>query len=308
MKRTIGLALLIGIGTLSLAVVAAQDAPKVIEVEQLHDNLFVLRGAGGGGNTAVFVTTNGVVVVDSKNPGWGQPILEQIKALTSNPVTTLINTHSHHDHVSGNVAFPATVEIVTHETTKANMSVMRAYSGRTEPPANVFKDTNGRGLPTRTFTDRMSLGTGADQIDLYYFGRGHTGGDAWVVFPALRTLHSGDIFPGKNLPFLDANNGGTGVDIGDSLQKAHDTIRNVDTIITGHSTQMTWADLNEYAAFNRDFLSAVRAGRSAGKTVDEMASAWTMPAKYTGYRPARPAQLTGSMQVIVDELDGKGPR
>ena len=159
MKRTIGLALLIGIGTLSLAVVAAQDAPKVIEVEQLHDNLFVLRGAGGGGNTAVFVTTNGVVVVDSKNPGWGQPILEQIKALTSNPVTTLINTHSHHDHVSGNVAFPATVEIVTHETTKANMSVMRAYSGRTEPPANVFKDTNGRGLPTRTFTDRMSLGT-----------------------------------------------------------------------------------------------------------------------------------------------------
>ena len=308
MKRTRVLALLVGIGALSLAAVAAQDAPKVIEVEQLEDNLFVLKGAGGGGNTAVFITTAGVVVVDSKNPGWGQPILEQIKALTSNPVTTLINTHSHHDHVSGNVAFPTTVEFVTHEITKANMAVMRPYSGRTEPPANVFADTNGHGLPTRTFTDRMSLGTGADQVDLYYFGRGHTGGDAWVVFPSLRTLHSGDIFPGKNLPFLDANNGGSGVDIGDSLQKAHDTIRNVDTIITGHSTQMTWADLNEYAAFNRDFLHVVQAGRSAGRTVDDMASAWTIPATYMGYRPPQPAQLKGSMQVIVNELERSSAR
>ena len=184
MKRSIVLALLIGIGTVSLAVVAAQDGPMVIEVEQLEDNLYVLRGQGGGGNTAVFVTTDGVVVVDSKNPGWGDPLLAQIRELTSNPVTTLINTHSHHDHVSGNVAFAETVEIVTHENTKANMEVMRPYTGRTEPPANVFSDSNGHGLPTRTFTDRMTLGSGADRVELYYFGRGHTGGDAWVAFPA----------------------------------------------------------------------------------------------------------------------------
>ena len=92
---------------------------------------------------------------------------------------------------------------------------------------NVFEDTNGRGLPTRTFTDRMSLGSGADQVDLYYFGRAHTGGDAWVVFPSLRTLHAGDAFLGKRVPFLDAANGGSGVAIPDTLQKAHDTIRNV---------------------------------------------------------------------------------
>ena len=76
-----------------------------------------------------------------------------------------------------------------------------------------LKDTNGRGLPTRTFTDRMSLGSGADQVDLYYFGRAHTGGDAWVVFPSLRTLHAGDAFLGKRVPFLDAANGGSGVAI-----------------------------------------------------------------------------------------------
>ena len=308
MKRSIVLAVVIGAGALSLAIVAAQDAPMVIEAERLEDNLYVLRGQGGGGNTAVFVTSDGVIVVDSKNPGWGPSILDKIAEITSNPVTTLINTHSHHDHVSGNVAFPANLDIVTHEVTKANMQVMRAYSGRTEPPANVFADSNGRGLPTLTFSERMSLGSGADQVDLYHFGRGHTGGDAWIVFPALRTLHSGDIFPGKNLPFLDANNDGSGVDIGASLQKAHDTIRNVDTIITGHSSQMTWADLHEYAAFNRDFLAAVRAGRAAGQSVDAIVDAWTMPSEYAGYRTPRPAQLRNSIQVIVDELDGGSAR
>ncbi len=300
MKRGIVLTI---VGTLSLAAVVAQDAAKVIEVERLEDNLFVLRGEGGGGNTAVFVTTEGVVVVDTKNPGWGQPILEQIRALTSNPVTTLINTHSHGDHVSGNVGFPATVDVVTHETTKANMEVMRPYTGRTEPPVNVFEDTNGRGLPTRTFTDRMSLGSGADQVDLYYFGRAHTGGDAWVVFPALRTLHAGDAFLGKRVPFIDAANGGSGVAFPDTVQKAHDTIRNVDTIITGHSTQATWSDLNEWAAFNRDFLEMVRAGRSAGQTVDQIAASWTTPSTYVGYAAANAAGVRRNIQVIVDELE-----
>ena len=72
MKRSFVLAI---VGTLSLAVVVAQDTTK-IDVEQLENNLFVLRGEGGGGNTAVFITTDGVVVVDTKNPGWGQPILK----------------------------------------------------------------------------------------------------------------------------------------------------------------------------------------------------------------------------------------
>ena len=153
MRRVMVLGALLLAGAVSIVGVARQQDQLNIEVDRLEDNLFVLRGAGGGGNTAVFVTTTGVVVVDSKNPGWGQPILDEIKKLTSNPVTTLINTHSHGDHVSGNVAFPATVEIVTHETTRANMEAMRPYTGRTEPPLNVFKNSNGRGLPTRTFTD-----------------------------------------------------------------------------------------------------------------------------------------------------------
>src|ERR1700694_5510833 len=153
MKRLILLASLVGIGTLSLGVAAFQqppaNAPKVVEVEKLRDNLFMLKG--GGGNTAVFVRTDGITVVDTKNPGWGQPILDKIKELSNKPITTIINTHTHGDHVSGNVEFPTTVEVIVHENTAANMQEMRA-STQTAPsgqPPNIFKANNGRGMPTK---------------------------------------------------------------------------------------------------------------------------------------------------------------
>src|SRR5262249_15642005 len=97
----------------------AQQGPKVVEVEKIKDKRDMLKG--GGGNTAVYVGANGVTVVDAKNPGWGQPILDKIKELTPKPVTLLINTHTHGDHVSGNVEFPASVDIVVQENTKTNM-------------------------------------------------------------------------------------------------------------------------------------------------------------------------------------------
>jgi glyoxylase-like metal-dependent hydrolase (beta-lactamase superfamily II) len=262
---------------------------------------------GGGGNTAVFVRTDGITVVDTKNPGWGQPILDEIKKLSPKPITTIINTHTHGDHVSGNVEFPTTVEIIVQENTKANMQEMRGPTGiaQTGPATNIFKANNGKGLPTKTFKDKMTVGKGADEVDLFYFGRGHTNGDAWVVFPALRLVHAGDIFSGKNLPLLDANNGGSGVMIGDSLAKAAKSLKNIDTVITGHSTTMTMADLAEYAQFNTDFKNAVQAAKKAGKTVDEVASSWKMPEQYKGYTaPTAPAAMTrlkANVQIVFDE-------
>jgi glyoxylase-like metal-dependent hydrolase (beta-lactamase superfamily II) len=301
MRRVIVLGVLIVGGALSLLV--AQQQERVVEVERVKDNLFVLKG--GGGNTAVFVTTNGVVVVDAKNPGWGQPILDKIRTLTDKPITTLINTHTHGDHVSGNVEFPATVDIVTHENTKANMERMAAPTGFPPSTGNIFTQNNGRGMPKRTFKDRMTIGSGNDRVDLYYFGRAHTNGDAFIVFPTLRVMHAGDSFAGKNVPLLDANNGGSGVAIPDTLLKVHDGIRNVDSVITGHSTLMTWAELKEFAEFNRDFLNDVRAAKQAGKSVDEVATTWKVPAKYAGYGTPQPARLKANVQVVYDELGAR---
>ncbi|HEY8150127.1 MAG TPA: MBL fold metallo-hydrolase [Vicinamibacteria bacterium] len=305
MRRSIVLGTLTAAGAFSLAVSAYQappspPAPKVVEVEKIKDNLFLLKG--GGGNTAVFVGTSGVVVVDTKLPGWGQPILDKVKELTPKPVTTIINTHTHGDHVSGNVEFPATVDIVTQENTKANMEKMATPTGipaGTMP--NVFQASGGKGMPKRTFKDTLTLDKGADRIDLYYFGRGHTNGDAFVVFPALRVMHAGDIFARKGPPLLDGNNGGSGVAIGDTLAKAAAGIKAVDSVITGHSTLMTWADLQEYARFNQDFLEWVRAEMKAGKTVEAAAAEYKIPEKYAGYTD-NPERVKLNVGVIYDEL------
>src|SRR5262245_9931821 len=117
MKRlfVLGILLLVGIVAVTAYQPPAQPGPKVIQVEKLKDNLYVFRGDGGGGNVAVYIGATGVTVVDAKNPGWGTPILDKIKELTRKPVTLLINTHTHGDHVSGNVEFPATVDIVVQE-------------------------------------------------------------------------------------------------------------------------------------------------------------------------------------------------
>src|SRR5688500_18178459 len=106
MKRAMVLGILVAAGAMSMTVAAfkqppaGQPAARVVEVEKLKDNLYVMRG--GGGNSAVLITANGVVVVDTKTPGWGQPLLDKIKSVTDKPVTTIINTHTHGDHVSGN--------------------------------------------------------------------------------------------------------------------------------------------------------------------------------------------------------------
>jgi cyclase len=306
MKRIIVLTALVVTGAMSYGIAQqAGEKPRVVEVEKLKDNLFVLKG--GGGNTTVFVQSNGITVVDTKNPGWGAPILEKIKELSPKPVTTIINTHTHGDHVSGNVEFPATVDIVVQENTATNMKQMRPVTGMAKPGAppapNIFEQHKGHGLPKRTFKDRMTLFKGPDQIELYYFGRGHTNGDAWILFPTLRVVSAGDIVSGKNLPLLDANNGGSGLEIGETIAKAHGAfIKTADTVVTGHSVNMTMAELMEYATFNREFASAMREAKKAGRGVEEIVKTWTMPAKYQGYAAAAEARLRANAQVIFDEI------
>lgn len=285
-----------GLGTITVAAFQAPAAPKVVEVEKLKDTLYLLKG--GGGNTALFLTASGAVVVDTKLPGWGQPLLDAIRKVTDKPVTMVINTHTHYDHTNGQVEFPASVEVVAHANTKANMEKMP-----------IFKEHGGRGMAKKTFTDKMTIGKGADQIDLYYFGPGHTNGDAWVVFPALRTVHAGDIFAGKNLPLIDVANGGSQLQIADSLTKAYNGIKGVDTIINGHMpAQTTWADLKEFADFNREITSWMQAELKAGKTPEQAAAAFTFPTKYQGYSSTISPMmggLVGRIKAVQDELAKK---
>jgi glyoxylase-like metal-dependent hydrolase (beta-lactamase superfamily II) len=184
------------------------------------------------------------------------------------------------------------VDIVAQENTKANMIKMTNFAG-----------DKAKFLPKRTYKDNMKIGKGADEIDLYYFGPAHTSGDSFVVFPALRAMHSGDAFAGKTTPLIDTMNGGSAAQYGKTLSKAAAAIKNVDVIITGHSPLMKFTDLKEYADFNNEFITWVQAEMKAGKTVEQAAMEYKVPAKYPGYTVGTFfGGIQGNIQTAYTEL------
>jgi glyoxylase-like metal-dependent hydrolase (beta-lactamase superfamily II) len=264
--------------------------PPIESIETIATNLY--RVTGEGGNTAVFVRGEGVLLVDTKLANNGQKILDQVRKVTDKPITHIVNTHTHGDHTGSNSFFPASVEVVTHENTSTNMAKMPA-----------FQAADGRvGLPDRTFKDKMTLFSGRESVDLYYFGAGHTNGDALIVFRDARVMHSGDIFATKGLPLLDVNNGGSGVAIGDTLTKAADAIDNVERVITGHTDTLPWQDFVDYAEFNRLFLEHARSSRAAGKTPEQAAADLRLPAKFSGYNLTGRGGPATNLGIIYDEL------
>jgi cyclase len=297
MTRTHVLAGLIAVGILSAAVAGQQPAPHAVlpDLQKVKGNLYVImasnptpRAEFTGGNVGVFVTNTGVIVVDTKLPGYGSEILAKIKAVTSKPVTTIINTHTHGDHTGSNEGFPVTVDIVAQENTKTNMMKM-----------DVFKGEKAKFLPKRTYKDKMTIGSGKDRVELYYFGAGHTSGDTFVLYPALRVLQTGDMFAWKDAGLYDRSNGGSGVEHPKTLAKLLAAVKDFDTVIPGHSPVTTPADLQQYQRYSADLLAATEAAMKAGKTAEEAGKSIDLTSKYPGYKNER---VAGAVTAIYDEL------
>jgi len=269
--------------------------PPISSIDKITDNLYFIQNQGG--NTAVFITANGVVLVDTKNPNNGQAILDQVKTVTSKPVTHIINTHTHADHTGSNAEFPATVEIVTHENTAANMKKMTNFS----------EESTRHGLPDRTFKDKLTLLNGKDAIDLYYFGRAHTNGDTFVVFRNARVLHPGDAFASRAPGLIDAANGGSGVEWADTITKAASTIKNVDTVLPSHvvgsNVLLKWQDFVDWGEFNRLYVAHAREALKAGKTPEQAAMDFKPGEKFKDYTlTGGRGGAAGNFAIIFDEL------
>ena len=315
MRRRVGTFALITACALAPAAGGAlAQAPeeRFIRIDTLNvrDTLYHLGDGGANALALIDEINGGVILVGTKLPGWGQPVLDAVYQVTDLPVTTIISTHADPDHTGSNGEFPDVVDIVAHENTRANMARMELFS-------------DGAGLPTTTFTDRYGLLEDLDRIELYYFGRAHTDGDIVVVFPQKRTAYLGDLFPDKAAPVIDAANGGSGIAFPETLARAVAAIDGVDRVITGHGPipttyagrgrrdrgarrawtgWMTWDDLAEYADFNADFLAAVRASYEAGRSIEEAAAGLELPERYAGYDLGR---ARANVEAIYNELAGR---
>lgn len=302
MKRVIVLIALLSVGALSVSVAAWQQARgggarpegllqqpqgawqpgRVAKIEKVRDNVYRILNTGS--NCTAFITDAGVLLVETGYGGWGPEILARLKEVTNKPITTVINTHAHVDHAAANpeLGLAQNIEFVAHETTKAILmkDQCAGLSGPGAGACNAFKGENAKYLPKKTFKDTLSMKLGNLQVELGYYGRGHTGGDTVVVFPQYRLAHVGDLLGWQGVPRLFAEDGGSTVDFPDTLGKAQAAIRSVDTIISGHQTVMPWQNWVEMKDFLRIYVDQVKAAHKAGKTVDEAVASIKWPEKY----------------------------
>lgn len=236
------LLLVIGtLGALSLATaLSAQQAKPAapMKIEKVKDGLYLIRGpfnlcAPNGcdgrygddgllheaGDVAVRVTSEGLILVDNKFQQNVPEILEHVKSVSSLPVRYLLNTHHHTDHAGGDAVFINTTEIIAHRNVREN-----------------FLRNKQPGAPRVTFTDQASVFLGGAEARAYYFGRGHTNGDAVIYFPDLKVIHTGDLIT-EGMPVLDYNNGASAVEWVTVLDKILEL--DFDTVIPGHGPLLT---------------------------------------------------------------------
>ena len=297
MKRILCMTLLITLGVFATWVSNAAQEPRFpIRALEVAQNLHVLSSDPNqqwmrtGGNTGVFITTNGIVLVDTKIKGYGPDILAEVRKISDKPITTIINTHTHWDHSGANPEFSDTINFVAHDNTLKHMSGDNCsdgtgFQGGSITNCESFKGTNEKYLPNTPFATQHTLFSGSDQIDLFYFGRGHTDGDIFVVYKEARTVQTGDMFARKGLPYIDsARSNGSATEFGATLRKAVAGISDIDTVITGHADDLhTWTDLVNYSGFYNDLATKAKAANSRGQSVDDFVSAYRAPTQYSDF-------------------------
>ena len=255
-----------------LAVMAAEltggqqptGEPFTTAITKIKEGLYVIPGYDGaatGGNVAVRVTGDGVIVVDDKLPALYRDIVDKVKSVTPLPIKYVLSTHQHGDHTGANAEFLKTAEILMHRNARANM-ITQKLAG----PGRIV------------FTDQQAVFLGGVEVQMRYMGRGHTNGDSVVYFPDLRAIHTGDLVVwGKRsqgtalTPFMDyaAGNG--------SGKEWVATLDNVlkldfDMAIPGHGPVLTKADVRAFRDRMQTLNERMAALIKSGGTRQDIAS------------------------------------
>jgi glyoxylase-like metal-dependent hydrolase (beta-lactamase superfamily II) len=217
--------------TLGWIAFTQSPAPAKLKLNKVTNDLYEIEGDGG--NVAVYITDEGVILIDDKFDQDHQSIVDNVKSVTNQPIKYVINTHYHQDHSGGNAKFLSTAEVIS--TAMARTNILEHKQSSVQPPPVS---------PARvTFTNELDVNLGGKEVRAIYFGRGHTNGDAVIYFPALRVLHTGDLMAGTS-PLIDYNGGGSVVEWTKTLDGALKL--DFDTVIPGHGNITNKAGLQAY--------------------------------------------------------------
>jgi glyoxylase-like metal-dependent hydrolase (beta-lactamase superfamily II) len=289
--------------------VEAQNArpPATFSIAVVRENLHVITGEGG--NVAALVTDEGVVLVDNMFHRSHDAILAQVASVTDQPIKYALNTHQHDDHAGGNYRLLPIANVIAHTNVRANLTNIR------QP---YYEDTPGTpiGLPEFVFDTELGLFPGGQEIRVLHLGRGHTNGDVIVHFPALRVIHTGDLFlaaraprpadrpPGVNI-YVDYAQGGSFLEWTGTLDRV--LALDFDTIIPGHGPVTTRDELVRFRADLEAMRDRIAALIAMGATKEQVAAVFETDYGWrsTGCPPSPPTPGCLQFQqldALIDEL------
>ena len=276
--------------------IRAQSASRggELSVVNIRPNFYLIVGAGG--NVAVQIGPDGVVVTDTGSAEKADLLLAQIKRLTSAPIRYIINTSADPDHVGGNAKLSLAGQSILPEGYRREGLVGRSFAPilaeehvlkRMSAPAGKGPPFPLEAWPTSTYSVAIGevsrkLVMNHDAIRVSYQPAAHTDGDSAVYFQRSDVLVTGDIFDLTRFPVIDKSRGGSIQGVLNSLNRLIDLTfastpfpyqEDGTRIVPGHGRLCSSSDLVEY----RDMLSIVRDRVqdlvSRGRTLEEIQQA-----------------------------------
>ena len=184
------------------------------EITELREGLAIVESFS---HCVVLDVGDGLMCFDASGPGSGQGVVEAIRTWSNKPITTLVYTHGHADHVGGSVAFKKDAEargekrphVIAHEnvakrldryeeTNLWNVAINKRQFGGIRSDMSV-EITEGAErflsrstlVPDETFTDQLTLNAGGTTIELHH-ARGETDDHLWAWLPEKKWIFTGD--------------------------------------------------------------------------------------------------------------------
>lgn len=244
-----------------------QGAPP-ITATKLSPTLVLLSGSGG--NVALVIGANGLMMVDGGLPERAAEMLKTVASVDTHPVTTVFNTHWHFDHIGCNELLGKMgAKIIAHENTKKHLSTRTTL----ELLNRTFEPLQPPGIPVETFTTGGKMTFDKEAVQYVHVQPAHTDGDAYVFFPGPNVLHTGDLLFRDAYPVIDYSTGGWVGGMAAALGVMYKASDAKTRVIPGHGPLSTREDLKA----SQDMLTLVTERllpmAKQGRTIEEVITA-----------------------------------
>ncbi len=226
-----------------------------------------------GGTIGFYPSKEGFVVIDSQFADTSKHLIDELKKNSEKPFKWLINTHHHGDHTGGNISFKDITEhVVGHENCLANY--IRVSEANKSVEKQLFQDI--------TFGDSWKQKVGKEKLRTYYFGPGHTNGDAIIHFENANIAHMGDLLFNQLHPFIDRSSGASIKNWIQVLEKTRNTFDKDTLFIFSHAAnpeKVTGSkeDLVAFQDYLQKLLAFVEGEIKAGKSREDIIKITDIP-------------------------------